>query len=195
MTSDPHRTATHGDEIANYLARKAEVAKSDHEALQDYLRDKQAAAAVTQPDAKPDIEKTSGAISRRGLIWAGSALAAEAGLLAYATAQGTSSEGELVEGPQGEPISRELVDYQAGVGGKPLGNWIALLPTKLGGGVYALDLNSNASAKRREPDSDIIERPNQFYVYLKPHGADDAAIRQAMNFSGTPPIFIPMPPH
>src|SRR6266576_3117277 len=34
-------------------------------------------------------------------------------------------------------------DSRADVRGQSLGNWIALLPTKLGGGTYALDLNSN----------------------------------------------------
>jgi thiocyanate desulfurase len=140
--SEPDENAVPKDEIATFLARKAEVGKSDHEALQDYLRAKQAAtAAVAEP--QPPAEKTGSGISRRGLLWAGSALAAEAGALAYATAQGTSSNGELIEEPQREPISRELIDYQGGVGGKSLGNWIALLPTKLGGGVYALDLDSN----------------------------------------------------
>jgi hypothetical protein len=41
------------------------------------------------------------------------------------------------------PITREVVDSRADVGGRSLGRWIALIPTKMGGGTYALDLNSN----------------------------------------------------
>ena len=40
-------------------------------------------------------------------------------------------------------IVRELIDSKSDVGGRGLGKWIALLPTKLGGGTYALDLNTN----------------------------------------------------
>ena len=39
--------------------------------------------------------------------------------------------------------SAELIDSKSDVGGRSLGKWIALLPTKLGGGTYALDLNTN----------------------------------------------------
>ena len=45
--------------------------------------------------------------------------------------------------PQREPIVREFLSSKADVGGRSLGKWIALLPTKLGGGCYALDLNTN----------------------------------------------------
>jgi macrolide transport system ATP-binding/permease protein/lipoprotein-releasing system ATP-binding protein len=37
---------------------------------------------------------------------------------------------------------------------------------------------------RREPDR-----------CLKPYGADDGAIRRQLRFTGTPPVYIPMPPH
>ena len=50
-------------------------------------------------------------------------------------------------------------------------------------------------SRRAQPGRDIVERRSPFYVYLKPHGADDAAIRARTNMSGTPPLFIPMPPH
>ncbi|TCK28158.1 hypothetical protein EV667_2155 [Ancylobacter aquaticus] len=46
-----------------------------------------------------------------------------------------------------------------------------------------------------EPGDDIADRNNRFYFYLKPHDADDAAIRQRAGFRGVPPAFIPMPPH
>ena len=50
-------------------------------------------------------------------------------------------------------------------------------------------------SRRAQPGRDIVERRTPFYVYLKPHGADDAAIRARTNMSGQPPLFIPMPPH
>jgi hypothetical protein len=48
---------------------------------------------------------------------------------------------------------------------------------------------------RAEPEDDIIDRRDRYYVYLKPHGADDVALRQRMKYAGDPPVYIPMPPH
>jgi len=42
---------------------------------------------------------------------------------------------------------------------------------------------------------DIVERTDRYYVYLKPHGADDEFIRKRMKYPGDPPVYIPMPPH
>lgn len=50
-------------------------------------------------------------------------------------------------------------------------------------------------SQRSEPAEDIVERKNPYYVYLKPHGADDEAIRRRSKYSGQPPVYIPMPPH
>ena len=50
-------------------------------------------------------------------------------------------------------------------------------------------------SERSEPDDDIIERTDRYYVYLKPQGADDDSIRRRMNLAGDPPIYMPMPPH
>ncbi|WP_428030921.1 hypothetical protein [Ancylobacter sp.] len=47
----------------------------------------------------------------------------------------------------------------------------------------------------RPPGDDIVERANRFYVYLKPHDADDEDIKRRAGFKGTPPAFLPMPPH
>ena len=49
--------------------------------------------------------------------------------------------------------------------------------------------------KKILPDDDIIERTDRYYVYLKPYGADDEAIRKRMKLQGTPPLYLPMPPH
>ena len=50
-------------------------------------------------------------------------------------------------------------------------------------------------SQRTEPDDDIVERRDRFYVYLKPHGADNESIRKRMKYPGDPPVYIPMPPH
>jgi len=57
--------------------------------------------------------------------------------------QGAKHGGERYTEAQRHSIDRQLVDQKADVGGRSLGKWIALLPTKMGGGVYALDLNTN----------------------------------------------------
>ena len=49
--------------------------------------------------------------------------------------------------------------------------------------------------RSRDGQDGIAERRNTFYVYLKPHGADDDAIRRASGHAGDPPDFIRMPPH
>ena len=46
-----------------------------------------------------------------------------------------------------------------------------------------------------EPQGDLFDRTDAYYVYLKPQHADDAAIRRRNGWSGKPPLWIPMPPH
>jgi putative ABC transport system ATP-binding protein/macrolide transport system ATP-binding/permease protein/lipoprotein-releasing system ATP-binding protein len=55
--------------------------------------------------------------------------------------------------------------------------------------------NTMLVSRRREPADDLVERVDNYYVYLKPHDADDAAILSKMKFPGKPPLWIPMPPH
>jgi putative ABC transport system ATP-binding protein/macrolide transport system ATP-binding/permease protein/lipoprotein-releasing system ATP-binding protein len=55
--------------------------------------------------------------------------------------------------------------------------------------------NAMLVSKEREPEDDLVERVDNYYVYLKPQGADDAAILRKMKFPGKPPVWIPMPPH
>ena len=52
-----------------------------------------------------------------------------------------------------------------------------------------------ASSSSAQPGNDIAQRRTPFYVYLKPFGANDADIKARSKMSGTPPVFIPMPPH
>ena len=77
----------------------------------------------------------------------GTAGVAEAAVLGYNVLGGGTTDSGVFQavgsGPQQQHIVREIVDSKADVKGRSLGQWIALLPTKLGGGTYALDLNSN----------------------------------------------------
>jgi hypothetical protein len=70
-------------------------------------------------------------------------------------------------------------------------NWAELIP-----GYMHVRIQSDMLLSRRaQPGDDVAERRTPFYVYLKPHGANDADIKARNKMSGTPPVFIPMPPH
>jgi hypothetical protein len=70
-------------------------------------------------------------------------------------------------------------------------NWAELIP-----GYMHVRIQSDMLISRSaQPGNDIAERRTPFYVYLKPFGANDADIKARSKMSGTPPIFIPMPPH
>jgi hypothetical protein len=72
-----------------------------------------------------------------------------------------------------------------------LAEWTELIP-----GYMHIRFETNSLvSERSEPDDDIIDRTDRYYVYLKPHGADDSAIRKRMNTKGDPPVYMPMPPH
>jgi hypothetical protein len=70
-------------------------------------------------------------------------------------------------------------------------NWAELMPGYMHVRIESGMLISRSS----EPKDDLVERANRFYIYLKPHNADDAAIKARMKFPGELPVFIPMPPH
>lgn len=55
--------------------------------------------------------------------------------------------------------------------------------------------NDMLISPRSQPKDDLVERNDSYYVYLKPHDADNKAILSKMKFPGTPPVWIPMPPH
>lgn len=70
-------------------------------------------------------------------------------------------------------------------------NWAELIP-----GYMHVRLQSDMLVSQSaQPGNDIVERRTPFYVYLKPQGANDEAIKARSRMSGTPPVFIPMPPH
>ena len=62
-------------------------------------------------------------------------------------------------------------------------------------GIHIRFESDSLISERSNPDDDIIERTDRYYVYLKPHGADDDTIRRQMKIKGDPPVYMPMPPH
>lgn len=55
--------------------------------------------------------------------------------------------------------------------------------------------NDMLISPRSQPKDDLVERNDNYYVYLKPQDAADAAILSKLKFPGAPPVWIPMPPH
>jgi len=51
-------------------------------------------------------------------------------------------------------------------------------------------------SRRPQPQDDIFDRTDSYYVYVKPRGADDAEVRRRNGWGATtPPVWIPMPAH
>lgn len=134
-----------------FLKRRDEVGEKDLDDFQAYL------AAKTEADSRrlrplaPTTERRR-RFSRRTLfgVAAGTAVVAEAGVIGYnmlgtsaTTDSGARLAGAVATEPQRHGIAREITDNAADLRGQSLGKWIALLPTKMGGGTYAMDLNSN----------------------------------------------------
>src|SRR5262249_50639915 len=138
-----------------YLKRKAEVAQQDNEGFSAYLREKAARDEQQTPQPAPaqtaPLPQTAPRkLNRRSLLtWAaGTAVVGEAVTLGYPMLtgqsipdQGARHAGSTYTEPQRHPIDRELVNPQADVGGRRFGDWVLLMPTKLGGGTYAVNLN------------------------------------------------------
>jgi hypothetical protein len=135
--------------IDEFLKRNEEVLARDREEFQSYLvaKHEQATHKAREEAAMPKV-KTK--VSRRTMlnVAVGTAAAAEVAVLGYSAMNGGSSSDNGIiraagNGAQQSPITREVVDSRADIRGQSLGNWVALLPTKMGGGTYAIDLNSN----------------------------------------------------
>ena len=141
----PARKAT----IDEFLRRNAEVAERDRAEFQTYLIAKQEEALEKAKATEVAAPARKTRMSRRTMlnVAVGTAAAAEAAVLGYNVLGGGTTDSGVFQavgsGPQQQHIVREIVDSKADVKGRSLGQWIALLPTKLGGGTYALDLNSN----------------------------------------------------
>ncbi|MBN9516805.1 MAG: hypothetical protein J0H97_25620 [Alphaproteobacteria bacterium] len=134
-----------------FVKRREEVAVKDREEFQTYLTAKQESDAKKKA-AMPAVAEKKRGFSRRTIIGAaaGTAVVAEAGVISYnmlgggsVSDHGARHGGANYTEAQRHSIVREVVDTRADVRGQSLGNWVALLPTKMGGGTYAIDLNSN----------------------------------------------------
>jgi thiocyanate desulfurase len=133
-------------QIDAFVRRQAQVAEQDHAEFEEYLRQKQAQSA-----SKVALkEKKKPRLSRRTMlnVAVGTAGVAEAAVIGYQVLGSGSAPGDGIlqansTGPQRANIVRQVVDSRADMRGQGLGNWVALLPTKMGGGTYAIDLNSN----------------------------------------------------
>src|SRR5438309_8255265 len=137
---------TSKSQIDAFVRRQAQVAEQDHAEFEEYLRQKQAQSA----NKVALKEKKKPRLSRRTMlnVAVGTAGVAEAAVIGYQVLGSGSAPGDGVlqansTGPQRQSIVREVVDSRADMRGQGLGNWVALLPTKMGGGTYAIDLNSN----------------------------------------------------
>ena len=133
----------------SYLKRKAEVTQHDHEEFSEYLQEKIARdrQQTLRPADAPQRPRSR--LNRRSLLtWAaGTAVVGEAVTLGYPLVTGQNAPGQGVGGatstePQRHLIDRELINPQADIGGRRFGNWVLLMPTKLGGGTYAVNLNT-----------------------------------------------------
>lgn len=139
---------------AEFVRRRTKVEEEDHAEFQTYLAEKkevEARKALQTAVAEPAKPK---GFSRRTMFNAavGTAVVAEAGVLGYNALGGSGGSvsdhgvrhaGANYTEAQRHNIAREVVDSRADIRGQSLGNWVALLPTKMGGGTYAIDLNSN----------------------------------------------------
>jgi hypothetical protein len=134
-----------------YLARKAEVAEQDHKEFLNYLAAKkareeeemarQAEATEPPPAALDKMSAASSRINRRNFLTAAATAAAvgEAAVLGHSI---TKDQSANAADSVNTRIERELVNPKANIGGKGFGNWVLLMPTKLNGGAYAVDLNT-----------------------------------------------------
>jgi len=145
-------------QVESYLQRKEAVTEADRQAFQDYLNQKEQAKKAETTSAMPDQAQSNhtaqprSKFNRRNLfkIVAGTAIGAEAVAAGYSwvtggsvSDQGAKHAGDHYTEVQRQHIDRQLIDSKADVGGRGLGRWVALLPTKMGGGVYAMDLNTS----------------------------------------------------
>src|SRR5262249_36581675 len=143
--------------VEAYFQQKIATDRRDLAAFQEYLNEKAKATPGSKddpprqtPGSKDDAPRQT-QFTRRGVlkVVAGSAIAGSAVVAAHSLVtngsvpdQGAKHAGDRYTEVQRHSINRQLIDPRTDVGGRGLGKWVALLPTKMGGGTYALDLNS-----------------------------------------------------
>ena len=56
-------------------------------------------------------------------------------------------------------------------------------------------INNMLVSPESAPKDDLFRREDNYYIYLRPDGIDDATITKSVRFAGPPPTWIWMPPH
>src|SRR5215813_8844994 len=138
--------------VENFLKRKVEVTQQDYEEFLQYQQEKarQNEAAQARSAVADAAEPAPPKVNRRNFLTvvAGTAAVGEAAALAYTVknqdtpAHGLKYAGDNYSEVQSHNIDRELINPRADIGGRGFGNWVLLMPTKLGGGTYAVDLGT-----------------------------------------------------
>ena len=135
----------------SFLKRKAEVTQQDHEQFSEYLQEKSARDRAAGGASSRCTPAAPSKINRRSMLkWAaGTAVAGETVALGYTmvTGQDMPAHGVMHSGAtsaeaQRHHIERELINPQADIRGRQFGNWVLLMPTKMSGGTYAVNLNT-----------------------------------------------------
>jgi len=136
--------------VQNFLKRKEEVTQRDHDDFSAYVQEKSA----RDQQQKAPIEaprREASRVNRRSMLKlvAGTAVGAEAAAYGYQMvtgedipAHGVMHSGATSTEAQRHHIERELINPLADISGRHFGNWVLLMPTKLGGGTYAVNLNT-----------------------------------------------------
>ena len=137
----------------NYRQRQAAVTRQDYEEFLRYVEEKARPRATAQaPGQAGDAARRKPAnVNRRNFLTvvAGTAAVGEAAALGYSIvrdqtipAHGARHAGDTYTEAQRHNIERELINPKADLGGRGFGNWVLLMPTKMGGGTYAVNLNT-----------------------------------------------------
>ncbi len=134
-----------------FLKRKAEVTQQDHEDFSAYVQEKSARDEQQMTLPTDTAQREPSSFNRRSLLkWAaGTAAASEAVALGYqmvagedVPAHGVMHSGATSAEAQRHFVERELINPLADIRGRQFGNWVLLMPTKLGGGTYAVNLST-----------------------------------------------------
>lgn len=137
-----------------YVKRKAEVLRQDNESFAQYVKEKQARDERQSVQLADPPERKPLNLNRRSLLgWgAGAVVVGEAVTIGHQMIirdaippQGLQHGGATCTEAQRHLIDRELVNPQADMGGRRFGEWVLLMPTKLAGGTYAVNLNTGRS--------------------------------------------------
>ena len=135
--------------VQAFLQRTAEVTQKDHEEFSEYLEEKRARDQRQEAPPAPQASAFGNQSPERVEWAAGTAVVGEVAVVGHQviTGQDVPPHGTMHSGATPAEalrhhIDRELVNPQAEMRGRNFGNWVLLMPTKLAGGTYAVNLNT-----------------------------------------------------